>query len=324
MFCTEKEGFSYTEKSPPVTKKKKGRFARKADEHMKKTVFKGTATALVTPFDEEGIDFHSLDLLLRKQLDAGIPALVICGTTGEGSTLSKEEKAQLWMHCVHFADGACKIIAGVGSNNTQAAADLAQTAERCGVDALLAVTPYYNKCTQDGLVEHYHTVANASALPLITYNVPSRTGMSMSVESCRKLSTHPKINGIKDAGGDISQTARLCALPNSYLWAGNDDQIVPILSLGGCGVISVLSNLCPEAVKAMTDLCLSGQYNKASILQLQYLPLIDALFFEVNPIPIKAALASQGLCKEYLRLPLTPLSTLGREKLFSAMERCLL
>lgn len=140
---------------------------------MKEPVFLGTATALVTPFDHEGIDFHSLDVLLQKQLDAKIPALVICGTTGEGSTLSKEEKAQLWMHCVHYVDGACKIIAGIGSNNTQAAADLAQTAERCGADGLLAVTPYYNKCTQEGLVEHYLTVANAGSLPLITYHVPS-------------------------------------------------------------------------------------------------------------------------------------------------------
>ncbi len=291
---------------------------------MKEPVFLGTATALVTPFDSEGIDFSSLDLMLRKQLDAKIPALVICGTTGEGSTLSKEEKAQLWMHCVHYADGACKIIAGVGTNNTQAAADLAQTAERCGVDGLLAVTPFYNKCTQEGLIEHYLSIAKASALPLITYNVPSRTGMTMTTESCRKLSTHPRINGIKDAGGDISQTAQLCALPNSYLWSGNDDQIIPIMSLGGCGVISVLSNLCPENVKAMTDLCLAGQYKRAAELQLQYLPLIEALFYEVNPIPIKAALASQGLCRELLRLPLTPLSPDGRKKLFAAMERCLI
>ncbi len=291
---------------------------------MKEPVFLGTATALVTPFDHEGIDFGSLDLMLRKQLDAKIPALVICGTTGEGSTLSKEEKAQLWMHCVHYADGACKIIAGIGTNNTQAAVDLAQTAERCGVDGLLAVTPYYNKCTQEGLIAHYLAIAKASTLPLITYNVPSRTGMAMSTESCRKLSTHPRVNGIKDAGGNISQTARLCALPNSYLWSGNDDQIVPIMSLGGCGVISVLSNLCPEIVKAMTELCLSGQYKRAAELQLQYLPLIEALFYEVNPIPIKAALASQGLCRDILRLPLTPLSQEGRQKLFDAMERCLI
>lgn len=291
---------------------------------MKDPVFLGTSTALITPFDGDGIDFQSLDLLLQKQLDAKIPALVICGTTGEGSTLSKEEKAQLWMHCVRYVDGACKIIAGIGSNDTHTAADLAQTAERCGVDSLLAVTPYYNKCTQEGLAEHYLTIANASTLPLITYNVPSRTGMSMTTEICRRLSTHPRINGVKDAGGNISQTAQLCALPNSFVWSGNDDQIVPIMALGGCGVISVLSNLCPEVVKAITDLCLAGQYKRAAELQLQYLPLIEALFYEVNPIPIKTALASQGLCKDLLRLPLTPLSPDGRKKLFAAMERCLI
>ncbi len=291
---------------------------------MKEPIFIGTATALVTPFDREGIDFTALDHLLKKQLDAKIPAVIICGTTGEGSTLSREEKAQLWMHCVHYADGACKIIAGIGSNNTNAATELAQTAERCGVDGLLAVTPYYNKCTQEGLIEHYLSIANASSLPVITYNVPSRTGLNMTADSCRKLSTHPRINGIKDASGNISQTAQLCALPNSYVWSGNDDQIIPIMSLGGYGVISVLSNLCPETVKAMTDLCLGGQYKRAAELQLQYLPLIEALFCEVNPIPIKAALASQGLCKEILRLPLTPISSDGRKKLFSAMERCLI
>ena len=228
------------------------------------------------------------------------------------------------MHCVHYTDSACKVIAGIGSNNTQTAADLAQTAERCGVDGLLAVTPYYNKCTPEGLREHYISIANASSLPLITYNVPSRTGMNMTTDSCRKLSTHPRINGIKDAGGNISQTAQLCALPNSYVWSGNDDQIVPIMSLGGCGVISVLSNLCPKVVKTITDLCMTGQYKRAAELQLQYLPLIDALFYEVNPIPIKAALASQGLCKNLLRLPLTPLSREGQKKLFAAMERSLI
>ncbi len=290
---------------------------------MKEPVFLGTATALVTPFDRDGIDFKALDLLLKKQLDANIPALILCGTTGEGSTLSKEEKAQLWMHCVRYVDGACKIIAGVGSNSTQTATELAQTAERCGVDALLAVTPYYNKCTQDGLIEHYRSIASCTGLPVITYNVPSRTGMSMSTDACRTLSTHPRINGIKDAGGNISQTAQLCALPNSYLWSGNDDQIVPIMSLGGCGVISVLSNLCPEVVKTITDLCLAGKYKRAAQLQLHYLPLIEALFCEVNPIPIKKALASQGLCKDILRLPLTPLSVDGQKKLFAAMERCL-
>ena len=291
---------------------------------MKEAVFTGTATALVTPFGADGIDFGALDRLLRMQLDAKIPALVICGTTGECGTLTREEKAHLWMHCVHYVDGACKIIAGISSNCTQAAAELAQTAERCGADALLAVTPYYNKCTQEGLMEHYRLIADNSSLPLITYNVPSRTGVNMTSESMRSLSTHPRINGIKEAGGNLSQIAHLSAVPNCYVWCGNDDQIVPMMSLGACGVISVLSNLCPGVVKQITDHCEAGNYKKAASLQLQYLPLIDALFCEVNPIPIKSALSSQGLCQNILRLPLTPLSAEGRKRLFTAMERCML
>ncbi len=291
---------------------------------MKEAVFVGVATALITPFCDDGIDFAALDRLLQMQLEAKVPALVICGTTGEASTLTREEKAQLWMHCVHYVDGACKIIAGVGSNSTLAATELAQTAERCGADALLAVTPYYNKCTQEGLYTHYMTIAQSCGLPLIPYNVPSRTGVHLTVETCARLSTIPNINGIKEAGGDLSQVAHLCALPNLHLWSGNDDQIVPVMSLGGCGVISVLSNLCPRQVMDLTRYCLKGEYKRAAALQLQYLPLIDALFCQVNPIPIKAAMASQGLCKEQLRLPLTPLSPEGRSTLFRAMERCML
>ncbi|MBR4308621.1 MAG: 4-hydroxy-tetrahydrodipicolinate synthase [Oscillospiraceae bacterium] len=291
---------------------------------MKEAVFTGTATALITPFTDEGLDFPALDRLLRMQLDAGIPALVICGTTGECSTLTREEKAQLWMHCVHFVDGACKIIAGVSSNNTAFAMELAQTAERCGADAMLAVTPYYNKCTQEGLISHYRHIADSSSLPLITYNVPSRTGLNMSTDTVRALSTHPQINGIKEASGNIGQCAHMCSIPNCYVWCGNDDQIIPMMSVGACGVISVLSNLCPGIVKEMTDLCVEQNYHKAACLQRQYLPLIDALFCEVNPIPIKAALASQGLCKEILRLPMEPLSEKGRKQLFGVMERCMI
>lgn len=291
---------------------------------MKEAVFTGTATALITPFTEDGIDFTALDGLLRMQMDAGIPALVICGTTGECSTMTREEKAQLWMHCVHYVDGACKIIAGVSSNNTAFATELAQTAERCGADAMLAVTPYYNKCTQSGLMTHYRQIADSCSLPLITYNVPSRTGMNMSVESVRALSAHPGINGIKEASGNISQCAEMCTIPNCYVWCGNDDQIVPMMSLGARGVISVLSNLCPKVVKEMTDLCTEQNYKKAACLQKQYLPLIDALFCEVNPIPIKAALASRGLCRDVLRLPLEPLSDKGRKQLFDAMEQCMI
>lgn len=290
---------------------------------LNEPVFLGAATALVTPFADDGIDFPALDRLLKQQLSAGIPALVVCGTTGEASTLTYEEKAMLWMHCVHFVDGACKIIAGVGTNTTDASIHLAHTAEKCGVDALLAVTPYYNKCTQQGLAAHYTAIADSTDLPLITYNVPSRTGVNLTPETCAALSKHPKISGVKEASGNLAQIAHICAQHGCNLWSGNDDQIVPIMSLGGRGVISVLSNVCPKAVLQMTQACLKGDYQTASALQLQYLPLIDALFCEVNPIPVKAALHALGLCKNILRLPLTPLSEEGQKTLLSAMEQCI-
>ncbi len=290
---------------------------------MKTPIFRGVATALITPFCDDGIDFAALDILLEQQLAAGIPALVVSGTTGEASTLSREEKAQLWMHCVHFVDGACKIIAGVGANDTQCTVELAQSAQICGVDALLAVTPYYNKCTQRGLIAHYTAIADASTLPLILYNVPSRTGISISAESCTILSKHPRINGIKEASGNLGLLAHILQQSDMHVWSGNDDQIVPTMAMGGCGIISVLSNLCPEAVLRITQACLAGDYPHAAELQLQYLPLIDALFCEVNPIPIKAALAAKGLCKNILRLPLTPLSVSSQVALYQAMELCL-
>ena len=290
---------------------------------MKAPIFRGVATALVTPFSDGDIDFPALDRLLALQIDAGIPALVITGTTGEASTLTKEEKAQLWMHCVDFADGSCKIIAGIGTNCTKASIELAQSAEVCGVDALLAVTPYYNRCTQRGLISHYTAIADSTSLPLITYNVPARTGIDMSVESCKLLSKHPRINGIKEAGGNLSKIAHILADSGMYLWSGNDHQIVAAMSMGAIGVISVLSNLCPDAVRRITEECEQSNYAEASKLQLSYLPLIDQLFSEVNPIPIKAALSAKGLCKNELRMPLTPLSVSAQISLYEAMEQCL-
>ena len=290
---------------------------------MKTPIFQGAATALITPFSEDGIDFSALDRLLEEQLEAGIPALVICGTTGEASTLTREEKAQLWMHCVQFTDGACKIIAGIGTNSTESSVELAQSAQICGVDALLAVTPYYNRCTQRGLIAHYTAIADTTTLPLILYNVPSRTGVNISPESCTILSKHPRINGIKEASGDFGQLSHILLQSDLHLWSGNDDQIVPTMAMGGMGVISVLSNLCPKAVQTITQACLAGDYQSAAELQLHYLPLIDALFCEVNPIPVKAALAAKGLCRNILRLPLTPLSVSAQVTLYQAMEACL-
>lgn len=290
---------------------------------MKEALFRGVATALITPFHDSGIDFSALDRLLQMQLEAKVPALVITGTTGEASTLSTDEKIALWRYCVYHAGSACEIIAGIGSNSTEAAVSMARIAAACGVDGLLAVTPYYNKCTQEGLVAHYRAIADATSLPLILYNVPSRTGVNLTADTCIRLAEHPHIHGIKEASGNLSQVAHILAATKLRLWSGNDDQTVPVMSLGGEGVISVLSNLCPKAMVKMTDATLRGDYETAAALQLQYLPLMDAMFCEVNPIPIKFALHSLGLCENILRLPLTPLSKAGEAKVLAAMEQCL-
>ena len=290
---------------------------------MKEALFRGTATALITPFSNNEIDYPALDRLLEMQIEAKVPALVITGTTGESATLSTEEKIALWRYCVYHVGSACEVIAGVGSNSTEASVAMAKIAAACGVDGLLAVTPYYNKCTQEGLVAHYTAIADATSLPLVLYNVPSRTGVNLTADTCTKLCNHPNIHGIKEAGGNLSQVAQILANTKTHLWSGNDDQTVPILALGGDGVISVLSNLCPKAVVKMTDAALRGDFQTAAALQLRLLPLIDALFCEVNPIPVKFALHHLGLCENELRLPLTPLSKAGEEKVLAAMERCL-
>lgn len=277
---------------------------------MKEPMFTGTATALITPFRDGKIDFYSLDRLLELQLEAEIDAIIVCGTTGEASTLDSGEKVSLWKHAVNYLKGRTKIIAGTGTNNTNTSVLLSEQAADCGVDGLLAVTPYYNKCSQEGLYRHYIAIADAAELPLITYNVPSRTGVDLLPETCAKLMQHPNINGIKEAGGNISRVAKLRQLckEDFYIWSGNDDQIVPMMSLGAVGVISVLSNLCPKTVKKITDVCQRGDYSTAADLQIQYLPLIEALFSDVNPIPIKKALEELQLCSGELRMPLTPLS----------------
>ena len=290
---------------------------------MKEALFRGTATALITPFTDDGIDYSALDRLLQMQMEAKVPALVITGTTGESATLTPDEKIALWRYCVYPVGSACEVIAGIGSNSTEVSISMAKLAAACGVDSLLAVTPYYNKCTQEGLVAHYTAIADATSLPLILYNVPSRTGVNLMPDTCARLATHPHIHGIKEAGGNLSQVAQILSACNTHLWSGNDDQTVPILSLGGDGVISVLSNLCPKAVVKMTEAALRGDYKTAAALQLHYLPLIDALFCEVNPIPIKFALQHLGLCENILRLPLTPLSKAGEAKVLAAMEHCL-
>ena len=293
---------------------------------MKEPVFIGAATAVVTPYHNNEIDFAAYDRLLDTQLSAGIAAIVVCGTTGEASTLRLEEKAAMYRHTVTYVGGRCKVIAGVGSNNTAASVVAAKTAQDCGVDGLLAVTPYYNKCSQDGLVAHYYSIADATPLPLITYNVPSRTGVNLLPETCLKLSKHPNINGVKEAGGSIAQAARIISLCKEELnlWSGNDDQIVATMAIGGKGVISVLSNVRPSAVVRMAEACQHSDYKAAAQLQIAYMPLIDALFSDVNPIPVKAALQAMGICSDEVRLPLTPMSVEKRTKLHSALLTCTL
>ena len=275
---------------------------------MKKPVFTGACTALVTPFLGEAVNYPMLDQLLRRQLEAGIRAVVLCGTTGESATLSDAEKLAIIRRARSFLRDRCTIIAGTGSNDTDHAISLSRLAQEAGADALLVVTPYYNKATPEGLVVHYSAVAAAVHIPVIVYNVPSRTGLDVPVEVCRELARIPNIAGIKEASPDISKIARLRAEcpPEFAIWSGNDDQAAAVMALGGAGVISVVSNLFPEEVQAMALAALDGDFDTASDLQLKLLPLIQALFREVNPIPVKAAMKRLGYDCGICRLPLTP------------------
>ena len=275
---------------------------------MKKPVFTGACTALVTPFLGEAVNYPMLDQLLRRQLEAGIRAVVLCGTTGESATLSDAEKLAIIRRARGFVRERCTIIAGTGSNDTDHAISLSRLAQEAGADALLVVTPYYNKATPEGLVVHYSAVAAAVHIPVIVYNVPSRTGVDVPVEVCRELARIPNIAGIKEASPDISKIARLRAeCPSEFaVWSGNDDQAAAVMALGGAGVISVASNLFPEEVQAMALAALDGDFDTASDLQLKLLPLIRALFREVNPIPVKAAMKRLGYDCGICRLPLTP------------------
>lgn len=284
---------------------------------MKKPVFEGVATALVTPFKNGTIDFPTLQKLMDRQIGSGIDAIVICGTTGESATLTTQEQLSLISHAVDYAAGRCKIIAGTGSNSTAHALEMSRMAASVGADALLLVTPYYNKCTQSGLIEHYTTIADQVKTPVIVYNVPSRTGMDITVETYKTLSEHPNINGVKEAGPSIAKAARTLDACGDALnvWSGNDDSAVPLLSIGGKGLISVLSNVRPAQTLDMVKSALRGDYARAGRLQLELMPLIDALFCEVNPIPVKEAMRIEGIDAGDPRLPLTPLSAEGRERL---------
>ena len=289
---------------------------------MKKTVFTGAATAIITPLDENGVDYEQFGRLIDWQIEAGIDAIVAVGTTGEGSTLSDEEHKEAIRFCVERVAGRVPVIAGTGSNDVAYAIQLTEYACEVGADAMLLVTPYYNKATQKGMIESFRAIADASTKPCILYNVPSRTGCNLTPASCAELADHPNIVAIKEACGNISQIAELAALVGDKMdiYSGNDDQIVPILSLGGKGVISVLSNLMPAETSKMCKMFFEGDLAGARRLQLELLPLINSLFSEVNPIPVKAAMAAMGYCENYLRLPLTPMDADKERVMLSYMK----
>lgn len=277
---------------------------------MKKILFKGCGTAISTPFDENGINLKEFEKLLKFQIKNNADAIIVCGTTGESSTMSEKEKEEIISCAVKTSNGKIPIIAGAGGNNTAKVIENSKKAEQLGVDGLLIVTPYYNKCTQKGLINHYKEIAKNVSLPIILYNVPSRTGVNILPQTCFELSKIENIVAIKEASGNLSQVAQIAHLcgNNLNIYSGNDDQILPVLSLGGLGVISVLSNVKPKYTHNMIQNFFDGNIEKAIQMQLKALPLIDSLFSEVNPIPVKSALNHIGFNFGIPRLPLTPLS----------------
>ena len=288
----------------------------------KEPIFRGVATALVTPLTSEGVDYAALERLINWQIDEGVNALVICGTTGESSTLTDEEHRQVLKFAIEVADGRVPMIAGTGSNDTAYAIELTQYACEVGYDAMLVVTPYYNKTTQNGLVAMFTAIADASTKPVILYNVPSRTGVNIEPATYARLADHPQICAIKEANGNLSKIVETAALVGDKLdiYSGNDDQIVPILACGGMGVISVLSNVLPKETALMCQKFFDGDITGAMAMQKRYLPLTNALFCEVNPIPAKAAMAALGFCENYLRLPLVPMEEAHRQMLLGCMR----
>lgn len=274
---------------------------------MKKPVFEGLATAIVTPFKNGTIDIPTFERLLDAQLAANVDAIVVCGTTGESATLSAQEQLALIAHAIQYTAGRCKIIAGTGSNDTAHAIDMSRAASSMGACAVLVVTPYYNKCTQAGLIAHYTAIADAVSCPVICYNVPSRTGVDMTLETYQALSKHPNIQGVKEAGGSpakIAKTIETCA-DDFFVWSGNDDEAVCAMALGAKGLISVLSNVRPKKTLAMLRACQQNDFRRAGALQRELMELIGALFCVVNPIPVKKALELEGIPVGDPRLPLT-------------------
>lgn len=290
---------------------------------MKHTLFTGAATAIITPLTEDGVDYNAFADLLEWQISEGIDAIVVAGTTGEGSTLTDEEHRQVLKFAAEQVRHRVPVVAGTGSNDTAYAIDLTKAACEVGCDAMLLVTPYYNKATQRGLVTSFKAIADASTKPCILYNIPGRTGCNLLTPALSELADHDRIIGVKEASGNISQIAEEAAYCGDRLdiYSGNDDQIIPILSLGGAGVISVLSNLLPRETSLMCHKYMEGDVKGAREMQLKYLPLISALFCEVNPIPVKAAMAHMGFGRNFVRLPLTPMEEAHEAKLVEEMRK---
>lgn len=291
---------------------------------LKTPLFKGSCTAIVTPFTENGIDYDRLAKNIDFQYENGTTAVVVCGTTGENPTHSEDEHNELVRFAVQASRGRMKVIAGVGSNNTRTALKYAQNARYAGADGILMVTPYYNKSTQKGLIEHFSYVADRVEIPMILYNVPSRTGISISAETYKVLSRHPNINGIKEASGDFSLIAKVrsqCG-DDLFLWSGNDDNTVPMMALGALGVISVASNIVPAVTAKLCALCLEGDFTAATEVYGKYAKLFSALFIETNPIPVKAAMKLMDMDSGLLRLPLVEIGEENLAKLKAVMRDC--
>lgn len=290
---------------------------------MKHPIFTGSAVAIVTPFKDGGVDFETLGELLDFQLENGTDAVVVCGTTGEASAMTYQERSEAVAFCVRHVGGRVPVIAGSGSNSTENAVTLSREAERRGADALLVVTPYYNKATQTGLLRHYRTIADAVSLPIILYNVPSRTGVSVAPETYAALAEHPNIAGVKEASGNlgnIQRTRSLC--PKDFtIWSGNDDETVPICALGGKGVISVAANILPAEMHRLTQLCLKNDFAAAGELQVHLKDFCDAMFCEVNPIPVKTALSLLGWRVGALRSPMCPPVPENLERIKTALSQ---
>ena len=293
-----------------------------SENFKKKRVFTGAATALITPFTENGINYPQFERLINWQIESGIDALVICGTSGEASTMTDDEHRDAIRFAVKTAAGRVPIIAGTGSNDLSYALDLVDCACSAGADAVLSVTPYYNKATQNGLIKMYNAIADRSTVPVILYNVPSRTGVNIEPATYEALAEHENIVGIKEANGNMSKIVETMARVHGRLdlYSGNDDQIVPLMALGGVGCISFLSNLLPGETSKLCHSFLDGDIETARNMQYKYHDLIDALFCEVNPIPVKAAMSAMGFCDDILRLPLTEMEPSHAEKLYALMR----